>query len=98
MTIAFDLLQDHFHLSKHETGVLHQVMAAMKAGVGVKEVTALIMAAGLTAEDVRRLSECVARLRGPALTKPMLNPTTPRALTGTYEAAWSTSFISSLVS
>jgi hypothetical protein len=38
MTIAFDLLQDHyFHLSKHETGVLHQVMAATKAGVGVKD-------------------------------------------------------------
>jgi hypothetical protein len=60
MTIGLDLLQDHFHFSKHEMGVLHQVMAAMKAGGGVKEVTALIMAAGLTAEDVRRLSECVA--------------------------------------
>ena len=60
MTIAFDLLQDHFHLSK--TGVLHEVMAAMKAGVGVKEITALIMAAGLTAEDLRSLSECVAQV------------------------------------
>jgi len=63
MTIAFDLLQDHyFHLSKHETGVLHQVMAATKAGSESK--TALIMAADLTAEDVRRLSECVAQVTG----------------------------------
>ena len=48
--------------TSHEMGVLHQVMAAMKAGVGVKEITALMMAAGLTSEDVDRLSGCVAQV------------------------------------
>jgi hypothetical protein len=37
-------------------------MAATKAGSESK--TALIMAADLTAEDVRRLSECVAQVTG----------------------------------
>ena len=61
MTIALDL-QDHFHLSKHEMGVLRQIMAATEAGASIKEITALIMAAGLTSEDIDRLSGCVAQV------------------------------------